>query len=157
ALRLARKCFLERKRAAVYEWLWKAFSHKAKLPKNVLLRLARFNVLRGNMKDAWQLLRHMKSRFGNSYRLYHLVLEIYHREYKLKAAENVSRHVINIAKERGHLVAIDYFSAMLGSFLVKQNRFPEAETILLNLREKYLSKNSSSIKALVEHYLGLSY
>lgn len=150
ALRVASK-FSERSDAA-QEWYWNAFLAGAELPKQNLYRLVNFSLRTARHKRTRRILNSIRSRFGYSLRLASSWLDFYYRTADFGKAETLSSKMVTRANLAGKNKWEGYFRIKRAEFLIRLNRYDEAEPIL--------SKSSAfpddiNLSGMKEHFFGL--
>lgn len=156
ALKLARGLFKEKGLAASLGWFWRAFQAGAKLPKPLMYTLVRASLRRVEARRIRLLSRQIRKRYGMTYSLADLTLDLLHRTNKYKIGVSKARIAASTAMKCGTIKRHDYFMARYGGFLILDFQLDEGEIILTRIVEKY-SKSNSAILGLAFHFLGLSH
>ena len=139
--------------SAAKGWFWKAFALGARLPKSILYRLATAFTRHSEMKRAQDILSHIQTRFGRSFRLIDLSIDLFHRKNDLNNASALSTKAVQIARKKKNKLAEQYFSIRLAGFCILRKQLKKGERILTEL-EKQSSQSQHS--GLIHHFLGLT-
>jgi transcriptional regulator with GAF, ATPase, and Fis domain/serine/threonine protein kinase/Tfp pilus assembly protein PilF len=153
ALRAASK-FPERSDAA-QEWYWYAFLAGAELPKQNLYRLVNSSLRTARHKRTRRVLNSIRSRFGYSFRLASSWLDFYLRTADFSRGEKLSSKLIKLSESNGKKKWKEFFRIKKTGFLVRQNRFDEAEEIFSDLRNSPTIRDENKLLGLLDHYFGL--
>jgi transcriptional regulator with GAF, ATPase, and Fis domain/serine/threonine protein kinase len=152
ALRVASK-FPERSDAA-QEWYWNAFLAGAELPKQNLYRLVNFSLRTARHKRTRLTLNSIRSRFGYSFRLASSWLDFYLRTADFKSAEELANSMAKKASVKNEVATSAYFRVRQAGFLVRLNKYYEAESILQDVQNILKHEGKTKTSGLINHYFG---
>lgn len=152
ALRVASK-FPERSDAA-QEWYWNAFLAGAELPKQNLYRIVNFSLRTARHKRTRRILHSIHNRFGYSFRLASSWVDFYFRTADFSRAEKLSSKIANLAELKKKDKWKEYFRIKRTGFLVRHNRFDEAEQIFSDLKRSTTIDEDPKLQGLLDHNFG---
>jgi transcriptional regulator with GAF, ATPase, and Fis domain/serine/threonine protein kinase len=156
AVRLARQHFRENRLDAAMDWYWKAFICGADLQKSLLYKMARLLLRRVEKLRILRLMKHIRKRFGRSYSLLELSLDLCHRTSNYKEGIRKSKLASDLANKKGSRFAYCHFLVRYAGFLILNFQLDEGEKILLEIVEsKNTIASSPRISGLINHFLGL--
>ncbi len=150
ALLQAKRYLLPQDNSIRLQWYWNAFSWGAKLPRSLLFQMTKQNLLRGDFEKSLSLLKHVRARFGASFHFADLLLDYFHRKYKLdRAVRTAARYANHAARIQSSLQ--EYFRVRQAGFLVLKNDFTEAQEILKTIHDS----TNPRVQGLIHHFYGL--
>ncbi|MCI0414501.1 sigma 54-interacting transcriptional regulator [bacterium] len=138
------------------KWLWNAFANSARIPKLELFRMAKYFLKNGEAKKALKVISQIRSRYGLSFRLGSLYLELYLRLHRVDTGVRLATKLERIASDRHKKYAQSFFKLKHAGFLIHQSKLDEGETIL----SEFISSSvvlAPVLHGLKDHFLGLLY
>ena len=133
------------------DWYWKAFISGSPIPRKILFPLVRHNLRAGDFKKVGRLLKYIRNRFGDSFRLADFWLDYFHRQHKLDKAIEVSARYARMASLQRKEKLEQYFLARHAGFLVLNHDYVPAADVL----DKLSTSAGRQVSGLLHHFRGL--
>ena len=152
ALRMARAARTTRNQDDWRLWASRACRRGARLPVGMLISVARGLVNRGELAGARGILKSGRSRYGKTFRLGRLKLDLLHRAARYVEAILLCRSAANAALSRNKIRWLAYFQIRMAWTFTMQQNFEAARTILESVLSPELPPG---LAGLVYHCQGL--
>ncbi len=135
-------------------WLWNAFVSGARIPKTLLYRLARFFLKCAYMSRTEKIIRQIRSRYGMTFRLANLYLDLYQNIFRMDLASKLAETAFKVAVRWKRKDMANYFRLKQAGFYVHESRLDESEGLLSEFSDR-LFELHPKLQGLFHHFNGL--
>lgn len=154
ALRMARAARTAGNRETWRLWVARACRRHARLPMGILVSVTEELIQRGELTDASRLLKYGRHRYGKTFRLGRLKLDLLHRASRFSEVISICKSAASAALIRNKTLWHSYFETRMAWALTLKQDFELADRLLGSLLQRRLPR---SLAGLVYHCQGLLY